>query len=788
MKPTLITTSEVAKPSSGYETNMRIQHQVTLKISTMSNLNEALNFVIVSVCQIQEIDCGGIYIVDPTSGNINLVVHHNLSDEFIRVSSHYKPDSYHAQVIKEGRTVYLKYKDIVERNNPYYLKEGLRATMIFPILYNGKAVAAFNLASFKFDEFTQETIQAIEAISSGIGGAIVRINTEQALHESQQNFKSFFDTIMEFLFILDENGIILKSNDYAQKRLGFTNEELKGLSVLDLHPENRRQEAKEIVFAMLEDKIDFCPIPLVRKDGTLIPVETKVNLGTWDGRKAIFGISRDISLRQKAEEELKESEEKYRTITESTADIIFIVDRSGKILFVNERIRNVSGYLPEEIIGRNFTEFAPASEAGKYFAKLAEGFLRREIKNFITQFYHKNGHLVDVEISGRATNYQGSLVGLGTLRDITERLKAEKKISESEKKYRTLIESMQDGVYRSTPEGRFVEVNPAMVKILGYNSKEELLAIDIKKDLYFDVSDRESAILTEQFEEQAIYPLRKKDGSKIWVEDHGWLVTDNEGKIIFHEGVLRDVTERQLAAQELRKYSQELAEINDTKDKFFNIIAHDLKSPFNTILGFAELLVEDYESMDEKSIKKYLHNIQKSSQHACNLIDNLLLWARTQSGTIDFYPESFDLIDVVEQNLFLFEETATTKNITIKSKTDSSCFIVADKNMVDTVLRNLIANAIKFSNQGGNIMVEAIVKQEFVEVSVIDSGVGIPEQYIPDLFRLETKHSTLGTANEKGTGLGLLLCKEFVEKHGGNIWVDSQVGKGSTFTFTIPTN
>jgi len=190
--------------------------------------------------------------------------------------------------------------------------------------------------------------------------------------------------------------------------------------------------------------------------------------------------------------------------------------------------------------------------------------------------------------------------------------------------------------------------------------------------------------------------------------------------------------------------------------------------------------------MEKEIIIKYLFNIQKSSQHACNLIDNLLLWARTQSGTIDFYPETFDLMNVVEQNLVLFENAANTKNILIISKNIKPLPIVADRNMIDTVLRNLMANAIKFTPMSGNILVEVNEKPSVVEVSVGDTGVGIPEQHIPDLFRIETKYSTLGTSNEKGTGLGLLLCKEFVEKHGGNIWVESEVGKGSCFSFTIP--
>jgi len=786
METNLNHTNNKVERENSYYTNLKIQHDITVKISSMSDLEQAMQFVIESICQIQEIDCGGIYLIDPGTSCINLAAHYNLSDEFVSSSSFYEPDSHHAKLVNEGKPVYLKYPDLVKRKNPLYFKEGFRSTIILPIHYNGKAIAAFNLASRKFDKFTSETLMAIESIALAIGGSVARIRTEKTLRESQQNFINFFDTIEDFLFILNEKGIILKSNVFAQRKLGYTEEELNGLSVLEIHPKERRKEANDLIHAMIAGIIDFCPIPLLTKTGKQIPVETKVTLGVWDGTTALFGVCRDISWRQKIENDLIESEEKYRTITDSTIDIIFIMDNMGNLLFVNERITSVLGYKPSEMIGKSFKNFVPLTEITKLMNHLIYGFTHHEIRNLVTQIYHKKGHLIDVEINGRTFQYEGNLAGLGTIRDISERINAGKALKKSETKYRNLIDTMQDGVYRSTPEGRFVEINPALVKILGYNSKSELLAVDIKKDLYFDLSDRESAILEEEHEEQAIYPLRKKDGSKIWVEDHGWLVTDDNGKVIYHEGVLRDVTERELAAKKLEKYSQELAEINETKDKFFNIIAHDLKSPFNTILGFSELLVDDYNQMEEEQIKKYLLSIQKSSQHACNLIDNLLLWARTQSGTIDFYPDTIDLNDIVNQNLSLFENVAKTKNITMISKNKQSCFIYADRNMIDTVVRNLVANAIKFTPLNGNIMVEVNETQASVEISVSDTGVGIPEQHIPDLFRMESKYTTLGTAKEKGTGMGLMLCKEFVEKHGGNIWVESQMGKGSVFTFTIP--
>ncbi|MFO8236195.1 MAG: HAMP domain-containing sensor histidine kinase [Bacteroidales bacterium] len=237
---------------------------------------------------------------------------------------------------------------------------------------------------------------------------------------------------------------------------------------------------------------------------------------------------------------------------------------------------------------------------------------------------------------------------------------------------------------------------------------------------------------------------------------------------------------------ELRKSASELSVMNATKDKFFNIIAHDLKSPFNSIVGFSEMLVENIREKDYDNIGQYAGYILNSSQRAMDLLMNLMEWSRSQTGRIKFNPELFDLTIYINDITLLFGDIAGQKGIAIKKELPASTYVFADQAMISTVLRNLISNAIKFTKPGGEIIVSVRKEKDESIVSVKDNGIGIPQNSIDKLFRIDENFSTHGTSNEAGTGLGLILCKEFIEKHNKEIWIESEEGSGSTFYFTLP--
>jgi len=232
----------------------------------------------------------------------------------------------------------------------------------------------------------------------------------------------------------------------------------------------------------------------------------------------------------------------------------------------------------------------------------------------------------------------------------------------------------------------------------------------------------------------------------------------------------------------------ELEIANATKDKFFGIIAHDLKSPFNSIIGFSRLLSQQVKDRDLEGIDEYANIIINSSNRAMDLLMNLLEWAQSQTGRIQFNPEYFETVDFVNEILPIFNDIARSKSIVIKNNLLNGLQVYADKSMISTVFRNLISNAIKFTKHGGEIIISAEKKQNEIIVSVSDNGVGISKSRIGNIFRLDEVYSTVGTDKEKGTGLGLILCKEFVGKHKGKIWIESEEGIGSTIYFTLPSN
>ncbi len=245
-------------------------------------------------------------------------------------------------------------------------------------------------------------------------------------------------------------------------------------------------------------------------------------------------------------------------------------------------------------------------------------------------------------------------------------------------------------------------------------------------------------------------------------------------------------TELEQINRKLTESEQHLKELNITKDRFFSLIAHDLKNPFNALMGFSELLFSNYPNYSDEEKIELVKIIYDSSQNLYKLLDNLLQWSRSQLGSIMYNPELVPLFTIVDNELALLKPIANNKELKISVKIEEYLIVFADKNLVGVIIRNLVSNAIKFSHANDTIEIAAIEENNMVKISVADTGIGIDKSNQDKLFRLDTNFTSKGTADEKGTGLGLLLCKEFVEKNGGEIWLDNNDKKGSTFIFTLP--
>lgn len=244
--------------------------------------------------------------------------------------------------------------------------------------------------------------------------------------------------------------------------------------------------------------------------------------------------------------------------------------------------------------------------------------------------------------------------------------------------------------------------------------------------------------------------------------------------------------EIQKQKEELEIQQNELESLNQTKDKFFAIIAHDLRNPFSTVLNLSELLAREFDSFEPDKMQLFIEQIYKYSNNTFNLLENLLQWSLLQTGRTVLKAKNGNIADLINENIELLRGNAIQKKIELKWVNPVDCFAFFDYNMITTVIRNLITNAIKFTPENGSILVEVSDVNNFYRISVCDNGVGVSAEDIVKLFRIDTNPSTIGTSQERGTGLGLILCKEFVEKNGGKIDVESEIGKGSTFYFTVP--
>jgi signal transduction histidine kinase len=236
----------------------------------------------------------------------------------------------------------------------------------------------------------------------------------------------------------------------------------------------------------------------------------------------------------------------------------------------------------------------------------------------------------------------------------------------------------------------------------------------------------------------------------------------------------------------VKQHEKRLQETNAAKDQFFSILAHDLRSPLSVVLGFLDLMRTGYDTFDEHVKKRYICNSYEAAKQLFDLLEDILEWSRIQRGKMPWQPDRHDLFSLIDETLVLLQASAEKKQIGLRMQIAENTPVYADAQMIKTVIRNLVSNALKFTEAGGEVTITSKSACDHEEITITDTGIGINPNDLPNLFRIDVIYSTPGTEKERGTGLGLILCKEFVEKHGGKIWVESTVGRGSQFHFTLP--
>ncbi len=516
------------------------------------------------------------------------------------------------------------------------------------------------------------------------------------------------------------------------------------------------------------------------------------------------GLALILKVRQKniyrklldKEKELRANQEEYKTTLYSIGNAVITTDVNGAIRQMNPVAEQLTGWKETEVKGITIDKvFMIINEETRNLVEnpvikvLKEGVIVGLAIN--TLLISKDGKEIPVADSGAPIkNESGEITGMVLVfRDITEHRQAEDALQANEAFLNTLLNAIPIPVFYKDLNGQYLGFNDAFEIFFG-KTRDQLIGksvFDINPqqlaEIYFS-KDRE--LIESKGSQQYDSQVKNANGLLKDVIFNKAVFTDNQGAVIGLIGTILDITERKHTEKVLKENEAHLHELNATKDKFFSIIAHDLKNPFNSIIGFSNLLVEKVQDKDYNEMEEFVGYILESSNSAMNLLLNLLEWSRSQTGKMEFSPKTVEIRLLIDEVIRLLNVTTQQKSITISCEDLHDATVTADKNMISTILRNLISNAIKYTHPGGKIVLSAEQKPDEWVFSVSDNGVGIKKEAIEKLFRIDENNSTPGTQNETGTGLGLILCKEFVKKHGGKIWVESEVGIGSAFYFTIP--
>ena len=635
---------------------------------------------------------------------------------------------------------------------------------------------------------------------------------EEALRESNVKFKTLFDSSLQPTF-LSEKGVCTGQNYAAEKRFGYTTEEAIGKNAIDWIAE----ESKELVIKNIMSNFSIRYEAIAQhKNGRKFPAEIQGKAIELDGKSIRITTLNDISDRKKAELELKNSEERLQIMFDFAPDAYYLSDLKGNFIDGNRAAEKLIGYKKEELIGKSFLSLnlLKLKESPKAAKSLAQNLLGKSTDPEEFTLNRKEGGVAQVEIRTHPVKMDNKTVILGIARDITERKKTEEIMKNANAQFSSIMNSLDAVVYVADME---------TYEILFVNTSTQNMVGDVKGKICWQTIQKDQSgpckfctnnkLLTETGEpgETFTWEFQNTIAGK-WHLIKDKAIRWHDGRIVRLE-IATDITEKKLAQEEIAEYVEDLQMAHDTmeqtagelvqlntkleeskkgllesnanKDKFFSIISHDLKSPFGSILGITEILISDYDELSSDEIKEMVQILRNSSVNVYKLLEGLLEWARTQTDRMEYEFKSIDFYETSINVAALLKSSAQNKNIFLNNGVKENSIVYADEKAIETVLRNLIANAIKFTQPDGTIKIESENKEDEVTISVSDNGIGMSEDDKNKLFKIEVHHTTVGTNNEAGTGVGLILCKELVKKHGGKIWVESELGKGSKFVFTI---
>lgn len=622
---------------------------------------------------------------------------------------------------------------------------------------------------------------------------IERERTEQALRTSETRYRKLIEAIPDPIIILNLDGGVIAVNEATLAFISHeTRDTLIGYQAVQfIHPDDHALLQKKLTLLSTSPNSDeavYLECKVKTQQEQFLHVEARAKLVTISDEHPpeIIVILRDITDHKSVQKALKQRERDLAKAQQMARVGSWTLDLFTKQMSWSHEMYRIFG-VDNQTVAPNFDEFMQYIDADSRemsLAKMQETMIHGETVTFEQKIVRPSHEVRFLQVHCEAV-LKSSLVPVGvvgTVQDVTDQKRAEESMKQSEARYRAIVEDQTELISRYQPDLTLTFVNEAYCRFFG-KSAEALIGQSFTS-LYQTVAKATALSSLEQLTADTPvntveYPVTLLNGNRYWLQWTNHLICNADGDQLEYQSVGRDITK-------LKAIEEQLREINSGKDKFFSIISHDLRSPFGAVLGYTEYLLHDLESFSQSELREMLQIIKSSSDRLYQLLENLLTWSRLQRNDVIFEPTPLNTHYMVEETIHLFTQNARQKNIRLINDVQPDIEIYVDMNVVQTVLRNLMGNALKFTPDGGTVTITARVDHEQVEITVTDTGVGLSEKAQATIFRIDEKYTTEGTAGEKGTGLGLILCRELIEKSQGQIWIDSEVGQGAAFKFTLP--
>ncbi len=644
----------------------------------------------------------------------------------------------------------------------------------------------------RMNVFHEESSSKIVMVCSDI---TEKAKVERRLKESEQKYREIVANTGEYICTLDLDYNITYTNPLLSKLLELNDDFSFKRQISDYIAFQNGNNVAGLIDSAISQQ-SAIEINLRTPSGDIIYTRAEFSLvKDFNGEpKYYIIVFHDISTIKQAEKDTLT----FRALLGASSDGIAVVINNN-IVEVNERFARLFGYeFKSEVLRHTPYDFIAEKDkilVENYFRNLQKDYSAPGEIEFLG--VRRDGSTFNLKLNADTFYGYDGLYLVMIVRDITEEIRSKLKLHESEKKYQTISDKINVSMYTAEKIGRKLTVlfyTQAIENITGF-AVEEFLADEYlwQKIIHPDDFDssfkklsrfyRDRLKSNERFE----YRIFSKSGNVIWIENKVNAIRDAKGCITKIYGLISDISQSKHAEEELKKSAEDLQRLNETKDRFISIVSHDLRNPFNSILGYADMLLQRKDLTEDKR-EEFVKFIKESSTSLLELVNSLLDWTRLQTGRMKFEPNRLNARDVIDKSIRMLSGGAMNKDVTLYSTLERDAYVHADEGLLLQVLNNLVSNAIKFTDEGGRITLSAkpLYDKNVFQFVVSDSGTGIKPEDQEKLFKVDTKFTLKGTQGEKGSGLGLSLVKDIVEMHGGSIKVESLYGKGSDFIFTIP--